>query len=72
MNDAMTLDQFRLWNINALKAYLHIRGKNTDGGLEELAARYVCQETFICVISGKRTGRCSRFLADLIECFFHF
>ena len=42
MNDAMTLDQFRLWNINALKAYLHIRGKNTDGGLEELAARYVC------------------------------
>ena len=43
MDDATTLDQSPLWNVNALKAYLHVREKNTDGGLEELAARYVCQ-----------------------------
>ena len=36
MDDTITLDQFRLWNVNAIKAYLHVRGKNTDGGLEEL------------------------------------
>ena len=37
MDDAITLDQFRLWNVNALQAYLHVRGKNTDGELEESA-----------------------------------
>ena len=66
MDDAITLDQFCLWNVNALRAYLHVRGKNTDGGLKELAARYVCQETFIWVIFGTRTGSCSRFFVDLL------
>ena len=66
MDDAITLDQFRLWNVNALKDYLHVRGKNTDSGLEELAARYVCQETFIWVIFGKRTWSCSRFFVDFL------
>ena len=64
MDDAITLDQFHLWNVNALNTYLHVRRKNIDDGLEELAAKYVCQETFICVISGKRTGGCSRFFVD--------
>ena len=27
MDDAITLHHFRLWNVNALKAYLHGRGK---------------------------------------------
>ena len=58
MDNVINLDQFCLWNVNESKAYLHVSRENTDGGLEELAASYVCQETFICVIFGKRTARC--------------
>ena len=50
-----------------IKAYLHLRGENTDGGgLEELAATYVWQEPFICMIFGKITGSCSRFFVDFL------
>lgn len=58
MDNVINLDQFHLWNVNESKAYLHVSRETTDGGLEEFAARYVCQETFIRVIFGKRTARC--------------
>ena len=40
--------------------------ENNDGELEELAVRCICQETFICVIFGKKTRACSRFFVDLL------
>lgn len=37
--DIVCVETFRLWSINALKSFLHIRGKITEGTLDDLAAR---------------------------------
>ena len=37
--DAMTLDKFKTWTPQALKTFLHIRSKSTEGSYDELAAR---------------------------------
>ena len=39
--EKLSLEQFKLFSTNALKAYLHVRGKNTEGSHEELVARYI-------------------------------
>jgi hypothetical protein len=46
MDSTLTLQQFRLWSTNALKAYLRIRSKTTDGDFEELVARYAAKAMF--------------------------
>ena len=35
----LTLDDFKTWTIVNLKAFLHLRGKNSEGGQESLAAK---------------------------------
>ena len=37
--DGVFFNQLHLWKVNASKAYLHIRGKSTDGGFKGLATR---------------------------------
>ena len=37
--ETQTLDDFRLWSGKALKSFFHIRGKSTDGSIDDLAAR---------------------------------
>ena len=37
--DEMTLDSFRLWSAAALKVYLSIRKRSTEGSYDELVAR---------------------------------
>ncbi|XP_057303348.1 uncharacterized protein LOC130640806 [Hydractinia symbiolongicarpus] len=39
INLDMSLDKFKLWSTNALKSFLHVRNKITDGSFEELTAR---------------------------------
>lgn len=36
----MSLERFRLWSTNSLKAFLHTRRKPNEGTFDELAARY--------------------------------
>ena len=40
MDNTITLQQFKLWSTNALKVFLRVRNKKTDGDFEELVARY--------------------------------
>ena len=35
----LTLDDFKTWTTVNLKAFLHLRGKNSEGGQESLAAK---------------------------------
>ena len=35
----LTLDDFKTWTTVNLKAFLHFRGKNSEGGQESLAAK---------------------------------
>ena len=35
----LTLDDFKTWTTVNLKAFLHLRGKNSEGGLGTLAAK---------------------------------
>ena len=42
----LSLQQFRLWSTNALKAYLRIRSRKTHGDFEELVARYMWLKAF--------------------------
>lgn len=37
--DEMTLSAFRLWSAAALKVFLSVRKRSTEGSFEELAAR---------------------------------
>ena len=49
-DDDMTLEKFHMFSAPALKSYLYLRGKSTDGTFDELAARaYVTYEEKICV-----------------------
>ena len=38
-DDEMTLEKFKLFDSNALKSFLFVRGKKTEGSFDELAAR---------------------------------
>ena len=33
------IDELETWSFNALRAFLHVRGKNSSGTFEELVAR---------------------------------
>ena len=35
-----SLDEFKTWNLKALKTFLNLRGKETEGSAQELIARY--------------------------------
>ena len=35
----LSFENFKMWSTNALKSYLHVRGKNIEGSFEDLAAR---------------------------------
>ena len=35
----LSFENFKMWSMNALKSYLHVRGKNIEGPFEDLAAR---------------------------------
>ena len=37
--DNMTLEEFKLWSMSALKVFLYVRKKSTMGSFDELAAR---------------------------------
>ena len=37
----MTLESFRLWSLGALRNFLALRKRSVEGGLDELAARYL-------------------------------
>ena len=37
--DTMSFERFSMWTVNSLKKYPHIRGKLTEGGIDDLAAR---------------------------------
>ena len=37
--DTMSFERFSMWTVNSLKKYLHIRGKSTEGGIDDLTAR---------------------------------
>ena len=39
LSEELTIDYFRLWTTNALKAYLRVRKKKNDGSFDELVAR---------------------------------
>ena len=39
--DKMSLEKFKLWNELALKSYLAVRKKSTEGTFDELACRSV-------------------------------
>ena len=38
-DDTVSFEEISTWSINALKAFLHIRGKCSDGTFDELTAR---------------------------------
>ena len=38
-HENMTLDDFKIWNTNALKVFFRLRNKKTNGSFDELAAR---------------------------------
>ena len=35
----LPVEELKTWSINALRAFLHVRGKVTTGSLDELVAR---------------------------------
>ena len=35
-----SLDEFKTWDLKALKTFLNLRGKETEGTFRELVARY--------------------------------
>ena len=37
--DTMSFEHFSMWTVNSFKKYHHIRGKLTEGGIDDLAAR---------------------------------
>ena len=37
--DEMSLERFQIWSANALKSFLRVREKQTEGSHDELAAR---------------------------------
>ena len=37
--DAMSFESFSMWTVNYLKKCLHLCGKSTEGGINDLAAR---------------------------------
>ena len=39
VSEQMTLSSFKIWNTNALKAFLAARKKSVDGTFDELASR---------------------------------
>ena len=45
-DEGVSLDCFKLWSITALRSYLHLRRKSTEGSPEELAARCVVGKFF--------------------------
>ena len=38
----LNLDHFKTWTIVNLKAFRHLKGNNSEGGLESLAAKAFC------------------------------
>ena len=38
----LNLDHFKTWTIVNLKAFHHLKGNNSEGGLESLAAKTFC------------------------------
>ena len=40
VQEDMNFEQFKMWRVNALQAFLHIRGKPIEGSIDDLAARY--------------------------------
>ena len=38
---SLMLDDFKIWSINALKVFLRLRKKKTDGSYDELLPRYL-------------------------------
>ena len=38
---SLMLDDFKMWSINALKVFLRLRKKKTDGSYDELLPRYL-------------------------------
>ena len=39
--EVLTLESFELWSTKALKSFLALRRKSTEGGFKELASRQV-------------------------------
>ena len=37
----MSIEKFNCWSIDALRVFLHLRKKSTDGDFNTLVARYV-------------------------------
>ena len=37
--DTMSFERFWMWAVSSLKKYLHIRGKSTEWGIDDLATR---------------------------------
>ena len=37
---AMSFERFSMWTVNSLKKFLHIYEKSTEGGIDDLVARY--------------------------------
>ena len=38
----LNLDHFKTWTVVNLKAFRHLKGNNSEGGLESLAAKAFC------------------------------
>ena len=35
------IDELKTWSLNALRGFLNVRGKNSEGEIDELVAKYV-------------------------------
>ena len=44
----LSFENFKMWSTNALKSYLHVRGKNIEGSFEDLAAEVIFFPRIFC------------------------
>jgi len=38
--EELSFEKFKMWSTNAIKVFLHVRGKQIEGSHDDLAARY--------------------------------